>query len=271
MPNDSKFFRGFDKYWPSAIALVVANLLPLLGVLFLKWDTFSIVALYWVENVIIGAINVLKMIVCSPQASAINWDALGTSKEVVEFRRQFEQSDAEEKAKLLQHGGKFFLAPFFIFHYGLFCFVHGVFVFALFGRDDFGPGFGPFGPLDNIVEVFREQHLWWAVAVLAASHLYSFFVNFIGRGEYQRTFVTFLMGQPYARVIILHLAILFGGFISMALGSNIGVLAILVLGKTAVDLHFHLQERMSDAAQTMGQGPAPDILDEMPAAQRRAR
>jgi len=38
---------------------------------FLGWDTFSIVALYWTENVIIGAINVLKMITCNPDMAAI--------------------------------------------------------------------------------------------------------------------------------------------------------------------------------------------------------
>ena len=62
------------------------------------------------------------------------------------------------------------------------------------------------------------------VVALAASHLYSFFVNYIGHGEYRRTFVVWLMVQPYARVVVLHLAILFGGFIAMALGSNVGVL-----------------------------------------------
>ena len=58
--------RGFSDYKTSAYVLIAANALPLFGVLFLGWDTFSIVALYWVENVIIGAINVLKMITCNP-------------------------------------------------------------------------------------------------------------------------------------------------------------------------------------------------------------
>ena len=43
------------------ICLVAANAIPLYGVAFAGWDAFSIVLLYWAENLIIGFYNVLKM------------------------------------------------------------------------------------------------------------------------------------------------------------------------------------------------------------------
>src|SRR4029078_1121143 len=64
--------RGLSDYKTSAYVLIAANALPLFGVLFLGWDTFSIVALYWSENVIIGAINVLKMITSAPDMAGIH-------------------------------------------------------------------------------------------------------------------------------------------------------------------------------------------------------
>lgn len=247
------------------MALILANALSLLGVIFLKWDAFSIVVLYWVENIVIGVINVLKMIVCSPDEAAIDWSKFGSPQKVAEIKQKLEGNEgAVEKAKLFHHGVKFFCVPFFVFHYGFFCLVHGVFVFALFGHDELGGGFGPFGPLGNLFSVFREQHLWWAVAALAASHLYSFFVNYIGHGEYRRTFVVWLMMQPYARVVVLHVAILFGGFIAMALGSNVGVLVILVVGKTVLDLHFHLLERLRVSGLARKTALPGTILDESP-------
>jgi hypothetical protein len=265
MPTHATFLRGFDQFRASAIALIAANMLPLLGVIFLGWDAFSIVVLYWFENVVIGAINVLKMITCSPSETAIDWSKFGSPEKIAEIKKHLEgQEGAVEKVKLFHHGAKFFLVPFFAFHYGFFCFVHGIFVFALFGHDDFGGGFGPFGPLGNLFTVFREQRLWWAAAALAASHLYSFFVNYLGRGEYKRVFVVWLMFQPYARVVVLHVAILFGGFVAMMLGSNVGVLAILVIGKTVLDLHFHLLERLRDAAVSKKTMPQGTILDELP-------
>src|SRR5205085_758331 len=105
-----------------------------------------------------------------------------------------------------------------------------------------------FGGFDNVLHVFSEQHLWWCAAALALSHLWSFVVNFIGRGEYRRTNVTWLMFQPYARIVILHIAILLGGFVAFMLGSNVVVLTLLVVGKTLMDLSLHLAQQSINAA-----------------------
>ena len=43
------------------VALIVANLIPLFGVLFLGWSVWNILVIYWLENGIAGVINVLKM------------------------------------------------------------------------------------------------------------------------------------------------------------------------------------------------------------------
>jgi hypothetical protein len=161
--------------------------------------------------------------------------------------------------RLANHGSKLFFVPFFIVHYGLFCLVHGVFIFAIFGRES--GGFGPFGGFDNFLQVFSQQHLWWCVIALAASHLWSFFVNYIGHGEYRRTAIPILMFQPYARIVILHVAILVGGFIAMALGSNFFVLLLLIVGKTLLDLSLHLAQRAADAVAPKAQPPIlPDVI-----------
>ena len=38
----------------SIIALIAVNLFPVFGVLFMGWDVFPIMILFWSENVIIG-------------------------------------------------------------------------------------------------------------------------------------------------------------------------------------------------------------------------
>jgi hypothetical protein len=259
MQLDRELLRGFSQYRASAVALIAANLVPLLGVLLFGWDAFEIVALYWAENVVIGAINVLKIVTCNPDPSKIDWSKLGTPDQVAEIKATMDEHGSQiQTAKLAHHGSKLFFAPFFTLHYGLFCLVHGVFVFALFGHD----AFGEFGELGGFVRVFSEQHLWWGVVALAASHLYSFFVNFLGHGEYRRTFAPLLMVQPYARIFVLHIAILFGGFVAMALGSNVGVLTLLVAGKTLLDLGLHLRERQRNAKQP--DSPRDVILEEAP-------
>ncbi len=251
--------RDFDQYRSSGWALVAANALPLFGVLFLGWDAFSIVILYWSENVIIGAINVLKMITCRPDDERLILGDVDPNDKLNRLRMERSRGGSVKMLRLANDGSKLFFVPFFIIHYGGFCFVHGVLIFAIFGRE--AGGFGPFGGFDNLLHVFSSEHLWWCVAALAVSHLWSFAVNYIGHGEYRRSTVLILMFQPYARIVILHVAILIGGFIATMLGNNVLVLLILVVGKMLLDLSMHLHERQRNApAQTLRSPIMPDVL-----------
>jgi len=75
------------------------------------------------------------------------------------------------------------------------------------------------------------------------SHAFSFFHNYVAGGEYLRISLQQLMAQPYARVVVLHVAVLFGGWVILALGSPVGALIILIALKTSLDLRAHLAER----------------------------
>jgi hypothetical protein len=269
--SPTKLFDGFSGYKTSALVLIAANCLPLFGVLFLGWDAFAIVVLYWSENVVIGAINVLKMITCSPNGQLLVWGDVDPNDKLNRERMERSRGDAVNVLRLANHASKFFFVPFFIFHYGLFCFVHGVFIFAIFSRES--GGFGPFGGIDNLLHVFSQEHLWWCVAALAASHLWSFAVNYIGRGEFRRTAIPILMFQPYARIVVLHIAILLGGFVAFALGNNFFVLLLLIAGKTLLDLGLHLTERERNSRVQTRKQPRilPDVItaaaEESPATQ----
>lgn len=206
---------GDRRITPSAVALILANLPPLYGVLVLGWDVFPLVFLFWAENVMIGVLNIVRLLVARP-ANGAAWL------------------------------GKVFIVPFFAFHYGMFTMVHGMFVFALFGHLRPGPD-GLLAPL-TVLSTVTTYHLWWPLALLLASHLISFFTNYIGRGEYRDADLRAVMAQPYGRVIVLHVSILAGGFLVMALGSPVAGLAVLVLLKIAVDLRAHLKEHASEQA-----------------------
>lgn len=110
--------RGFSEYKASALALIAANALPLFGVLFLGWDAFSIVFLYWCENVIIGAINVLKMIVCNPHPNAIDWSGFSPTDQLYRLQLESKRTGVDKKVQLANHGMKMFFVPFFVFQLG---------------------------------------------------------------------------------------------------------------------------------------------------------
>ncbi|QDT70329.1 hypothetical protein MalM25_32760 [Planctomycetes bacterium MalM25] len=232
----------------SVVTLVAANVLPLLGVLFLGWRAFDVVFLYWLENVVIGVINVLKILTCWPDSERME----------ERFAEENSHLDEDERAQLEQLAGdglawqssKLFFAPFFAVHYGGFCAVHGIFVCVLLGGD--GPFGGmPMNPVAPALEALQRPGILLAAIALGASHLVSYFTNFLGRGEYRRATPVDLMAKPYGRVVVLHLAIVLSGFLTVALGSPIWLLVLLVAGKTWLDLKLHQKEHAEGASEEL--------------------
>ena len=190
---------------PSSIVLVLANLVPLGGVFLLDWQVFDILMLYWAENIVIGAINVLRMAVT-------------------------------------RQGEKWFLMPFFVVHYGFFCFGHLAAVTALFGSTT-GTAVAWQYFFGLPLEAVWKSPLWMAIAAIAISHLVSFFSNFIAGEEFRRTSASDLMKRPYGRIIVMHVAIIIGAALIEWLGSPVMMLVVLVVAKIALDLRLHLSER----------------------------
>jgi hypothetical protein len=186
----------------SVLALVVANMLPLLGVLLFGWDMSAIMMLFWAESGVIAFYTVLKMAVVGKAMALL-------------------------------------AAPFFIGHFGGFMAVHFLFIYMFFLRGTGG------GPTPNVVETLRAVFipLWTSIAALFISHGISFFSNFIGRREYAAATLGVLMNSPYSRIVVMQIALIFGGWIVMTLKSPVGALVLLIVLKTSVDLRAHLKER----------------------------
>ncbi|MGB5541869.1 MAG: DUF6498-containing protein, partial [Gammaproteobacteria bacterium] len=69
----------------SGLVLILANCIPLCGVLFFGWDVFALMLQFWFENVVIGVFALLRI------------------------------ATAGQKTSI---GGRLFLALFFTLHYG---------------------------------------------------------------------------------------------------------------------------------------------------------
>ena len=193
----------------SAWVLVAANLVPLAGVLFWGWDVFALIALFWMENVLVGVFFLLRMLLADPLDLAL-W------------------------------AGKLFLVPFFCFHYGMFTAIHGVFVFSLFGGRQYSPP--GLQVLEPAARAASDLGLWLPLGVLLASHGFSFLWNYLYRGEFRRARLPELMAKPYGRVVVLHITIMIGGIGVMALGSPVWALLVLLALKIGLDLKAHLKE-----------------------------
>ncbi len=187
---------------PTAIALIVANLVPLVGVLFFDWSLFTIMFFFWLESAVIGFFNILKLVIVANILSII-------------------------------------MVPFFVVHYGAFMSGHLVFIFALFSPDEMSfSGFFP--PPDLLIS--HIMNVWPAFLGACLSHGISFFYNFIGKKEFRRSTPEKQMMAPYGRIILMHLTIIFGGWLILALGAPILALVLLIGLKIVSDARAHHKE-----------------------------
>lgn len=216
----------------AVVALVVSNLLPLAGVVWWDWDLFTILTLYWVENGIVGAFNVPKILRAEGTDLPGAWRATLNGRPIDSLARVP-------------------IAGFFGLHYGGFWLGHGVFVVVVLPLIATGLVGGPIGSGPD----------WGLVAggavALAISHGISYRDNYLGRGEFRRASPGRQMMAPYGRVVILHLTIILGAALSASLGSPVGALLVLVALKTALDLFFHLREHRRLAGAVPADGSPP--------------
>ncbi|MBK8099691.1 MAG: hypothetical protein IPK26_21505 [Planctomycetes bacterium] len=196
----------------SLLALIAANVIPLVGTLFLEWDMGAVLALYWLETAVIGVFTVLKLLT------------------------------VENAGPPLPMGGRLFMAVFFCVHFGLFQFVHGVFLVFLLLFGDRGDSFSPLQAPARLLDSLTGTSEVVAVLGVIISHAVSFVANWLIGRERERLPAQVVLFSPYRRVVAMHLTLLLGAFVTLAIGSTTVLLAILVIAKTIADARAHASQ-----------------------------
>jgi hypothetical protein len=222
-------------------ALVAANVVPVIGVLFFGWQLSVVMVIYWVESGVIGALNVPKILLAPGSDAPRNFTAKINGRQV----DLSGPSEPKDGLHLYPENGS--IAGFFVMHYGIFWVVHGVFVFSVFAPAPFSGAYGP-------------PTILLGVVGMVVSHAGSFLVNFVGNEEYRTASPGMQMKEPYRRVIVLHLTIVLGAFVVTAVGAPIAALLLLMGLKTVTDLHAHLKEHRR-AAERRHERSQPDDED----------
>ena len=111
----------------SVVALVLANVAPLIGVFLLGWNAAAILLLYWAENLVIGFFSILKIVLAKANPP-------------------------------VSHLQKLIAVPFFCLHFGGFCGLHGAFLLFFLRIGDADTAMFPKHLLNQIVTT-RSFHL----------------------------------------------------------------------------------------------------------------
>ena len=188
--------------WARLGLILLLNLIPVAGVLWLGWDAGQILMLYWVENVIIGATSLIRIL---------------TARE------------RPVPAPGSRDTGPVGVGCFFVVHYGVFTLVHGVFTMMLASRIIDGE--------DGLWErVFANPTFHWAVLGATALQVVILVREWWSSGLWRRSSPGVEMFRPYGRIVVLHVTVLAAAWLLSETSAPMGAVLILCLMKAVVEL-----------------------------------
>jgi len=205
---------------PPLITLIFTNIVTIALAVMENWDLATVLFIYWAQSVIIGIFAVVSLLSADTTALAGEFG-----------KAQAEAGGSPVVSRRFAGFYKVLLAGFFTLHYGLFHW--GYYSFIVEGWI--------FGPVD-----FTAAGIWISCALFFATHLYSFLYH---RGDEKKDgeFVNRQFFEPYNRIIPMHLTIIFGSIIVVALEflgipATLPVLVFFLVLKTWLDIKMHLRK-----------------------------
>jgi hypothetical protein len=203
--------------------LIVANMVPVIGAIFLNWDPKEIFIVYCLETIIVGLVNLLKMGIVTLVRPVHDWHNRGSVAR--------------------QHG--LFFMFFFLIHYGIFTTVQMGIFFGVSG----------IGDAHNIT-LFNFFFKWPAlltmdtiimVIAFAISYTLKVVFDFILTDEYRRISLMHLMFQPYGRIFIQQVAVILGSM-GLLLGGGTVFLVIFACVKIFFELRVNFEALIRKAS-----------------------
>lgn len=184
--------------WLSSIYLVF---LLYLG----KVSAMSILFAYFLETIIIGFFNALKML----------WSIL------------------YGKSKTSGLG----LILFFLFHYGFFVAIQSIFGFALFGIKGKGLITEPFNIIENYTNILNLEDIKYALPAIIFTHLGKFIADYVYHKKYLKFTAKEIMFKPYVRIFVQQFVVIIA-FFFIVFGERAGFIAaiLLIIFRLFIDL-----------------------------------
>ena len=213
--------------------LIVANLVPVYGVLFLGWNAREVFIVYCFETIIIGFFTLLKLAITGIIRKTDVWEYQGniTKKPFWVFML------------------------FFLVHYGMFVAIQMSLFFAVsgIGKDDNISIFNFFSKWPELIT--NETYIMLGVFIV--SYAFRNITEFILSGEYRTASLMYLMFQPYGRIFIQQFTVLLG---SIFLGFGAGKIFIIIFAgiKIAFEILVDYEGIIKKAAKGELKPPGED-------------
>ena len=208
------------------IGLLLANVIPIVGVFAFGWQALDLLLLYWLEAAVVGVFTVVRVLLAMGDPTDTGLGAL------FGFDRYTGPGAGTSNAR-------FGAVALFCFQYGPLWVIHGAALFLLPGFAFEPLGWDPLAVLPTLLP---------AVGAMALSHGLSFGLGFLAGGVRERTAPVAQVFAVFPRLLVLHYAVLIGGFGAVTLGSPLFALVVLVVLKTVADVLVEYADPLLRAA-----------------------
>lgn len=194
-------------------AIIIGNLIPVAGVLFLGWSAGQILVLYWIETVVVGLLTLPRIL---------------TAQGPINERAVFSGTSIPYRV---------LIAAFFVVHFGAFCAMQGFFAAMLTTMAESGFTGGEVeGPSLVIRALLADWNVRIAAVGVAAVQLFLFWREWVASGLWRRSEPAIEMGRPYGRIFVMQFAVIFGAWAMLSMNLPAGMVLILCAGKTLIEL-----------------------------------
>jgi len=215
--------------WLNLLFVLLVNAVPLYGVKYMDWSVGTVLMLYWLENLLIAVFTCAR---------------IALHRSLTRKRGHYRTGSLGSKVngKPSSHGllGEYAVIAF------VFTLAHGIFVVAIVFL------IGENRPEMTNWQFSAEQFRTGALQMLAVLSA-DFAVDALSLRSRSFAWIKAYVGQRLARVMVLHLAIIFGMFASSA-NAALAVLYVLIFLKTLWDLGAVYGSQKADAPP--GEPPA---------------
>ncbi|MGB3414482.1 MAG: DUF6498-containing protein [Microbacteriaceae bacterium] len=219
---------------------------PLLGIFVWGWDWRSVILLYWLENITIGLITVFSMLRTEKLGNPYtpNVGAGMMPQRTFTFTLNGQAVPPSGQAQGSTGGttaNRAVMTGFFFVHYGLFTFVHGVFVFLLifgvFNLFNFNTFMNPgiFSPTPSLglglagLDLVSILITWGVASIIQV-------ILSVLQPRASLAPLSSLMFSPYKRIFVLHFTVIIGIVLIQLFGWPAWAAVLLVVFHALSDL-----------------------------------
>jgi hypothetical protein len=207
----------------SEVLLILVNFIPAIGVWYWGWDAKQVFLVYSCETIIIGLLNVVRML-------------------IVTFTTTHDATNPTYNRKKIITMG-LGITAFFVVHYGFFVYMQLSMFTSVARYNISGHGF-LLGKIHQLLTPTSIQMLLLFAAVYSLQML----IEFVLKGAYKTMSITRVMFEPYIRIFVQQFVVIIGSALLMfGLGKGfiiVYVICIIIFSFLNIDLQISRAERI---------------------------